>query len=93
MGAMNAMGWLLVEAAGMNDDRLWDLLTEMCDRAGLEGPGVHSLGPGMPRYCLHPTGRPGIEIRENDLTQALITGCAYVAAEHLDDDDMWRRDP
>ena len=95
MGEMNAMAWILV--CGDDQDALWDLTEEMCQRvAGPQGGiGAHSLGnPELPRYCVHPQlaeDAPAAEFRNDDLKDALL-GAAIWVAQQLPEDETWRRD-
>lgn len=93
MGRMNAWGHVLV-AITMGTDALWDLLHELAERAGLDGPILHGFEPGrgLPRWCLHPTREPGVELRGDDLQRVLVAGAAYLAKHHLPDYEIWGRD-
>lgn len=90
MGAMNAMGWALCASASESADELWDLLVEFAERADTDGPTVHCLGNGDPRYCVHPDSRLEVEFRDDDLREALLRAAIWKAAQ-LDPDDVWRR--
>lgn len=91
MGAMNASGWVLLAAASEDSDAIWDLLNEFAARTGAEGPTVHAMGEGLPRYCVHPDSSPGVEFRDDNLRQALLMGAVWKASQ-MPEDDVWRRD-
>lgn len=100
MGSMNAMAWLLVEAARPDVERLWlfteELRERLGDRIAGEPPALHGFDEeareaGIPRFCFHPTGEQHVELRSNSLTDAMLAGCTYLA-KLMPEDEMWRRD-
>jgi hypothetical protein len=91
MGSLNPMGWALVATASGTVETLWDMLGEFAQRTGDEGPTVHALVPGLPRWCVHPNSQQGVEFRHDDLLEALKLAVTWKAMQ-MDPDDLWRRD-
>ncbi|MGH2897903.1 MAG: hypothetical protein ACRDMZ_04460, partial [Solirubrobacteraceae bacterium] len=59
---------------------------------GLHGFTAEERAAGMgARCCYHPTGEPEIELRHDELREALLMGCAYLA-RLMPEDELWRRD-
>lgn len=90
---MNAVGHVAVAMVAEGPEELWDVMCELAERAGKEGPGLHGFAPdaSQPRFCLHPTSEPRIELRGDDLRKLLFSGAMYLAGL-LDESEMWRRD-
>lgn len=91
MGSMNAPGWLIVALAGGSPESLWDLLCEFGRMTETDGPTVHALPQGLPRWCVHPDSSPDVEFRSDDLHEALFNAAAWKASV-MPADLIWRRD-
>lgn len=95
MGSLNAQGHVLVAMSG-GVPALWDLLGELCARAGYDPPTIHGHTPdervrGMSRYCLHPKSIIAEELKGDDLADLLTMACLHVSRD-LPEHDLWRRD-
>lgn len=97
MGSMNATGWALCVCASAPADELFDFACELCDRLGGGGaPTIHALNLERAegerrRYCFHPSGARGFEVRGDDLRKVLQEG-VMMLSQQLDPHDLWRRD-
>lgn len=96
VGSVEALWDFLVElssryAAGRGEDRKMASPMVHGFPPALIEEVVSGGGPKAPRWCVHPSGLVEIECQDDDLSEALLKACVWLANE-LPSDELWRRD-